>query len=1024
MKIIKIISKHFLFLIEAGLVFTLFISFFSNNYLFSSSLDRYKFKSFNNLSLNDCIIIDNSNILKITGKDPYITIVGVNTMVKEIQIDLVEDKEFVPALSIYYNIGEGFNEKDKITYLKSGKEEFIKIELNKKIKDLRIDFENIDLKKLDNYLITISKIGINLLDNNDFPWYLLIISVLIIFIINTILKNNFYNKYYTIFCFLSLLLLNYIFIRFNINNILQILFLTIIFVFFTLIGINLFIKLFTNSQNNRKIKRLWFYITIWLASFVFCILYWRFIFGINIYAYSDIGSDTIWAYIPSYQSIINKFKERNFSLHNLNMGIGDYSFLFEEFPFILILLFFNENNIYIGLILITYIKYFIIVLFSFYYFKSIKCKDSIACISTLFWCFTGFNVLWGQHYQFLTCIVYFTILMYCLENALKERKICWLLFSMVIAIYSINSGALYFIFSSLIFMGLYILVRALYLKDGLFITLKNLLKYIIYTLWGLLMGLWSSFIWINAFFETSRASIPISINMLFPNLNTHYLITLLGRIFSASTFGINNYSGYSNLYEAPILNTSVLIFFSIVCMVYYNKNNLLIVFGVLISFIFPIVNFIFVLSPDVTRWYFIISFISVICIGKFFDKIDNDNLIVRKSTLLISIILPFGFITILKFITSKLNMYIDNSIVKLEILFILIYYILFMLIYCRKSKVKNMKLVFIIFGCLEIIFSNYSIVNNRGILMVEDFQKYFFINDTKKGIDYIKENDNSLYRIKTYNHSNWPWLNDSKIYNYYGLNTYNSINNKYYYNFINNLDDVNSFYNRAKNPNYLDIATENLAVQTLLGVKYITIDNPDNPPFGYELYAKFNSLNVYKNNNFVPIGFAYYNYIDKERYLSMTTQDKSLSLLSGFYLENLQLSDFKELVPNYSEKNLSEIYFESTKKLQENSAETISYKNGVYRATFNNRSDSNAMFCIPISYSKNWDAMVNDKNVDVYCINDCMIGIILETGKSEIVLEWKINNLNIINLISISSIGIYVFFVLGLVLPKRFGIKS
>ena len=52
------------------------------------------------------------------------------------------------------------------------------------------------------------------------------------------------------------------------------------------------------------------------------IIFWKFIVGNQILAYTDIGSDTYDQYLMSYQTIINHLKTGNFSLWDFKNGYG------------------------------------------------------------------------------------------------------------------------------------------------------------------------------------------------------------------------------------------------------------------------------------------------------------------------------------------------------------------------------------------------------------------------------------------------------------------------------------------------------------------------------------------------------------------------------------------------------------------------------------------------------------------------------------------------------------------------------
>ena len=887
-----------------------------------------------------------------------------------------------------------------------------------------------------------------------------------------------------------------------------------------------------------------------IITAIFVVLYSKFIFGHYAYAFLDVGSDTIWGYAPNYQFLVQKILSGDFSMYSLNIGLGASTFssiTFFEFPFIILLFIFSGKNMYIGLLLATYLKYTLIAFFSFKYFQKLKFKNSIACICAVMWSYTGFNVLWGQHYWFLTGIVYFTLFMLLLENALQSTKKYWLFLVPVISVYSIIN--LYFLFSTLMFGGAYCIFRLYFIKKDRKTIINTTIRYIGFAILGILIGIAVSYNWINTFLESARSGIAAPISMFKFNLSPEYLTTLLGRFFSTSIFGTTNYSGINNLYEAPMLSTSMLIFGAILFVLKNNKKNIIFLLLIVISLISPVANFIFILTPTVERWYYVLAFVQIIVIGNYINELTSDKYYSNKFLDIATTIIPLFLLIVLYFGAKRLNMNLDNNILIFCGIFAILFWIITKLREYNKMKLNRIKILIMLTVCIEILVVNYPAINMRNMISIDQYHS-FFENDTAEAVNYVKKNDDSLYRIKTYDHRGW--LNDAEFYNYYGTDSYCSVSNKYYYEFIKNLQETDSAYSIANSSNYLDIAEENTAIQTLLGVKYITTQGQ--PPEGYDKYYQSNTVNVYKNTFSIPMGFAYYGSMSKQQYQDMTRQQKDLSLLNAFYTDDVEMKEFNKadlsqfdnksisIFPSnqtnistygiddvsikntiegvttnssanltcdfnkigdnktkgfeigidmespmtglsaniYFKKNGEEytaqdvtsryliggrrtyyvyvdaqtltgikiqpfavdndnikrsvkihnitvrqlnydydsVYLESAKQLESYSGENISYKNDMYTASFNNLQDKPAMFCVPIAYSQNWSAQINGVPTKIYRINDTMMGVVVEKGKSDIKLVWKTKGLPIAICISCISLLIYAAIIIAFIRKK------
>ena len=166
---------------------------------------------------------------------------------------------------------------------------------------------------------------------------------------------------------------------------------------------------------------------------------------------------------------------------------------------------------------------------------------------------------------------------------------------------------------------------------------------------------------------------------------------------------------------------------------------------------------------------------------------------------------------------------------------------------------------------------------------LSEFSKYKDIEklySTKKGninhlndaVEYIKENDDSIYRIAKYPVS---IINTSILYNYNGISSYYSIGNGCLYDFVKEME-LNRY-------NALQIFDYNnrTDILTMVGVKYLISDeeNSQYVPYGYSLYKQIEDTKIYKNDNYLPLGIFYDKYITKEQYDNLTTLEKQVSLL-------------------------------------------------------------------------------------------------------------------------------------------------
>lgn len=190
----KVLQSIISFLIICSIISFVFIYIIIYN-TGLNNLVEYKYKNFSNMELNDCILIDN-NKLEVIGDDPYVVIHGLYTPIKNIEINLSQEKEYIKRLSIYYDTGKQFNENERKSIAIKQNENNIILGINKKINSIRLDFEDINFGERKNQTINIKYLWINPKADIKFPisiWlYNICFFLFIKILIDTIKVKNFY----------------------------------------------------------------------------------------------------------------------------------------------------------------------------------------------------------------------------------------------------------------------------------------------------------------------------------------------------------------------------------------------------------------------------------------------------------------------------------------------------------------------------------------------------------------------------------------------------------------------------------------------------------------------------------------------------------------------------------------------------------------------------------------------------------------------------------------------------------------
>lgn len=632
------------------------------------------------------------------------------------------------------------------------------------------------------------------------------------------------------------------------------------------------------------------------TTLLFLSLYGKYIWSGELYGYTDVGSDTYYGYLPAYFSMLDKFYNVDFSLFNIYDGIGNSIMasanVHMELPFMLILSAFGKSNIYQGILFCTYLKICLLEIFTFNYFKLLNIDNRVALICSFIWGFSGFNVLWGQHQFFLTATLVFSLLMYIVENCMKNNKRWWLFFALIVGLYSINN--FYFLYSCLATVGVYYLLRQLFCRVHIRQLIKNCLWYVFYSFLGIGVFWFFSAEWIICLLESART---IEGGFQFVDISLEKVCNIIGRLISTDSFGISQFTGLNNLYEGSILSTSILAIVSIYWINKTKKNFMFLTVAMILSLFLPVTGTLFLLLNSY-RWTYFYAFLIIVSIAFMLNDFLKENVTLKLKDIVSIIFIYIGLLSILYIGSYCLNIKYNYSSIFFKSVVLLIY---LGIIFIKKQQLLNSILLLLF---VELLGGNFNLVNMRQNVTQQDFNE-LVTGETEKLLDEIKGNDSEqLFRIVPYNYQGY--LSHGNIGAYAGLNSYSSLNKKYAINFIDSLAEMDGSYALSHDANHFSIACGNYALQTLLGVKYIITDSV--PPIGYVPYAKTEHLTAYLNSNHIPMGMLYYNQINIEDYRLLSLHEKNLCLFKAYYLDDNEESFTEEKLDEKLKINFSDTF--------------------------------------------------------------------------------------------------------------------
>ena len=677
--------------------------------------------------------------------------------------------------------------------------------------------------------------------------------------------------------------------------------------------------------DNRKVKR-FFNVCFVVSIFV---VFGHFIVGDGYYMYSDIGSDTIHQYYPFYVNEVLHIRNGDFSIYNWNFGLGTNiisanMWLLDPFGIFIVLVgcIFGPGSVAYALVWMQIFKlacvYFISSKFFRYFFNSEVAVGTAALTFT----FSGYIMLWGQHYFMGTLCFFIILLMYAIERYIRYEyrggELLLVLSVSAVLIFSYYAGYMVGITAMV-----YFLIRLLFGRDKSE-SATDLFRKLFKTVFLVCCGVMISAIVLvpstyHVMTDSSRLSattaekIDTFKRLFFRPFSMDGFKTKLCRFVSNNSLGItgNGNDYFPNYYEAPIYFCSMGIFFFIGQWLVNGfkeawKNK-----GIIKYLVILVVAYIIFFNDGVAffmnaggglsfRYTFVLMPVLAFMVASVIQKIYEEKK-VEPIGVVVAIILSIMTISCMYGDGVK-----DSKVFTHKIVVVIIgFAILFCVINLSKKKVSFVFSAIIILTIASNILDSCQTTNNRGYVRNENMTLTWdgdlLENDTQKALDWIASQDDSFYRIAK-DYSDWDEISDAFVEKYDTVTVYNSTLNTDVEDYYINIYPGVKMYNPAIRVFQLNTKLDQ-AASDVVNIKYLLAKNKvDN---NWRLLKRFGDVNVYQNKNTDNLAKWYTKTISKEKFEGLSDDEKSVYLKDyvvvndEFDLESgsAELTQFKRETP-------------------------------------------------------------------------------------------------------------------------------
>lgn len=738
-----------------------------------------------------------------------------------------------------------------------------------------------------------------------------------------------------------------------------------------------------------------------------------YLYGNDLMIFNDIGSDTWQQYIMNYTSIVNHLRDGSFSLWDFNNGLGINQFNFNLFdPFLMLLYGVGvvlgpaHMLLYINVIQILKIM---VAAFAFYWFLSQFSFSVLSKMITSYaYALNGFLLVWGQHYQFGTVVIYFPLMLLFCEKFIQKKK-GKALFPVMVFLCGIYS--VYFTYMCLAATGLYLLFRILML-DGL--TWKERIQRFLLGCAEMIMGVGMSLVVflpmaevlldVSSRLESDGTGLLDFLRQCFTPYSRKFYLSMLKRMFSS-----NLQNGYGlakgpqqyvmNYYEDPVLFCSTLaVFLNVQFLAVLRKADMTkrakrVLYGVaaliLVGTALPVGGTVFnYFTLPTQRYTFVLMTVFLLLMAWMWDYMRKGGKL--NLVLILAVTALMGWAYWCGYEQAGFQEYKTNILI-LTVTGILMAVCLTLLCFLKKQQIRN-----VILGSLGVLLV-VNVVSEGGtnyqnrvtmkktdvpaesmaqetqcyeemrtsddketkyraeIEKPQDFFREMYRVDLADCLNYLKEKDPTFYRVEK-DYISGTVSMDSSGQGYRGISTYNSVMNGNVKDFVETCYPELFFADHNHYTFWNNVDDNWLAA--FLGVKYILSGNGEPDETKYKLLDQVGSLYIHENVLDAETAHFYTQDISEESLRELCTEETREELLG----ETIALEDGTE-IGDVSE--IQTLKSEAQKTAEQNSSVTLDapQKDSVVTGNIHAEADGYALFMIP--YEKGWILTIDGERAEL-----------------------------------------------------------
>ncbi len=219
----------------------------------------------------------------------------------------------------------------------------------------------------------------------------------------------------------------------------------------------------------------------------------------------------------------------------------------------------------------------------------------------------------------------------------------------------------------------------------------------------------------------------------------------------------------------------------------------------------------------------------------------------------------------------------------------------------------------------------------------------------------------------------------------------------------------------------------NYALRGLLSVEYMVMDEDSREDFeaeadaGWTYFDTRDGFALYRNDNYVPMGFTYDYYITEEQYESVVKANRAALLLRALVLSEEDAAVYGRYLKKAPDEELSgfsyDAYVEDCAQRRAAACSSFMMTNSGFSAEIELQKENLVFFAVP--HDDGFTAYVNGQKAEILRVDEGLMAVLCPAGWSSIDFVYEADGLKLSRAVSCAALAVFAGYMACFAVRRR-----